>query len=186
MKILVIGLDCAAPEILLADERLTNIRAPDGRAAATAGWKASIPPITVPAWMCMSTSQDPGLARRLRVPQPHRSFVRRRSASSTRPRSRRWRSGTSSAREGTPVRHHRRAALLSAAQGQRHQRRLLPDARHHDRTTTRHPARVEARDRTPGRRVPGRRQGLPHRQQGLAARRDLRHDAASTSRSSAT
>jgi predicted AlkP superfamily phosphohydrolase/phosphomutase len=59
MKILVIGLDCAAPEILLRDERLENLRrlmalGPYGRLESV------IPPITVPAWMCMSTSQDPG------------------------------------------------------------------------------------------------------------------------------
>jgi predicted AlkP superfamily phosphohydrolase/phosphomutase len=59
MKVLVIGLDCAAPEILLADERLTNIR----RLMAQGCYgrlESVIPPITVPAWMCMSTSQDPG------------------------------------------------------------------------------------------------------------------------------
>jgi predicted AlkP superfamily phosphohydrolase/phosphomutase len=59
MKIMVIGLDCAAPELLLGDERLTNIRA-----LMTSGWygrlESVVPPITVPAWMCMSTSQDPG------------------------------------------------------------------------------------------------------------------------------
>ena len=59
MKVMVIGLDCAAPEILLADERLTNIR----RLMAQGCYgrlESVIPPITVPAWMCMSTSQDPG------------------------------------------------------------------------------------------------------------------------------
>src|SRR5579884_2722068 len=59
MKILVIGLDCAAPELLFGDERLTSIR-------RLMEWgcygrlESVIPPITVPAWMCMSTSQDPG------------------------------------------------------------------------------------------------------------------------------
>jgi predicted AlkP superfamily phosphohydrolase/phosphomutase len=59
MKILVIGLDCAAPEILLKDERLGNIRRlmEGGRYGRL---ESVIPPITVPAWMCMSTSQDPG------------------------------------------------------------------------------------------------------------------------------
>jgi len=59
MKVMVMGLDCAAPEILLADERLTNIR----RLMAQGCYgrlESVIPPITVPAWMCMSTSQDPG------------------------------------------------------------------------------------------------------------------------------
>lgn len=59
MKILIIGLDCAAPELLLGDERLTNIRA-----LMASGFygrlESVVPPITVPAWMCMSTSQDPG------------------------------------------------------------------------------------------------------------------------------
>jgi predicted AlkP superfamily phosphohydrolase/phosphomutase len=59
MKILVIGLDCAAPEILFGDERLANLR-------RLMGWgsygrlESVIPPITVPAWMCMATGQDPG------------------------------------------------------------------------------------------------------------------------------
>ncbi|NDQ56315.1 MAG: hypothetical protein GZ088_04475 [Acidipila sp.] len=59
MKICVIGLDCAAPEVLLGDPRLKNIRALMAR--GTYGRLESvIPPITVPAWMCLSTSQDPG------------------------------------------------------------------------------------------------------------------------------
>jgi len=59
MKILVIGLDGAAPELLFGDERLTNVR-------RLMEWgcygrlESIIPPITVPAWMCMATSQDPG------------------------------------------------------------------------------------------------------------------------------
>ncbi len=59
MKTLVIGLDCAAPELLLGDDRLTNVRRL--MAAGCYGRLESIvPPITVPAWMCLSTSQDPG------------------------------------------------------------------------------------------------------------------------------
>ena len=59
MKTLVIGLDCAAPELLLGDDRLTNIRRLMD--AGTYGRLESIvPPITVPAWMCLSTGQDPG------------------------------------------------------------------------------------------------------------------------------
>lgn len=59
MKILVIGLDCAAPELLLGDERLVNVR-------RLMEWgcygrlESVVPPITVPAWMCLSTSRDPG------------------------------------------------------------------------------------------------------------------------------
>ncbi|NOT07678.1 MAG: hypothetical protein HOP28_05645 [Gemmatimonadales bacterium] len=59
MKILVIGLDCAAPELLLGDERLVNLR----RLMAAGGYgrlESVVPPITVPAWMCLATSQDPG------------------------------------------------------------------------------------------------------------------------------
>ena len=58
-KILVIGLDCAAPEILFGDERLTHFR----RLMAGGCYgrlESVVPPITVPAWMCMATSQDPG------------------------------------------------------------------------------------------------------------------------------
>jgi predicted AlkP superfamily phosphohydrolase/phosphomutase len=59
MKTLVIGLDCAAPEILLRDDRLTNIRRLMDRGCC-GRLESVIPPITVPAWMCMATSQDPG------------------------------------------------------------------------------------------------------------------------------
>jgi predicted AlkP superfamily phosphohydrolase/phosphomutase len=58
-KICVIGLDCAAPEIAFGDQRLTNLR----RIMQQGAWgrlESVIPPITVPAWMCLSTSQDPG------------------------------------------------------------------------------------------------------------------------------
>ncbi len=59
MKILVIGLDSAAPELLFGDERLTNFRRlMEG--GCYGRLETIIPPITVPAWMCMATSQDPG------------------------------------------------------------------------------------------------------------------------------
>ena len=59
MKTLVIGLDCAAPDLLFGDERLTNIRRlMEG--GCYGNLETIIPPITVPAWMCMATSQDPG------------------------------------------------------------------------------------------------------------------------------
>jgi predicted AlkP superfamily phosphohydrolase/phosphomutase len=59
MKICVLGLDCAAPEIVFDDSRLTNLRRLMSRGVY--GRLCSvIPPITVPAWMCMSCSQDPG------------------------------------------------------------------------------------------------------------------------------
>jgi len=59
MKICVLGLDCAAPEVLLEDERLTNIRRLMD-AGVYGRLESVVPPITVPAWMCMVTSQDPG------------------------------------------------------------------------------------------------------------------------------
>ena len=59
MKILVMGLDCAAPEILLQDESLVNIRRLMD-AGMYGRLESVIPPITVPAWMCMATSRDPG------------------------------------------------------------------------------------------------------------------------------
>jgi predicted AlkP superfamily phosphohydrolase/phosphomutase len=58
-RVLVIGLDCAAPDLLLGDERLVNLRRL--MAAGCYGRLESVvPPITVPAWMCLATSQDPG------------------------------------------------------------------------------------------------------------------------------
>ena len=59
MKICVLGLDSAAPDVIFQDERLVNIRrlmdiGVYGRLESV------IPPVTVPAWMCMTTSQDPG------------------------------------------------------------------------------------------------------------------------------
>jgi predicted AlkP superfamily phosphohydrolase/phosphomutase len=59
VKICVLGLDCAAPEIVLGDARLRNLR----RLMERSVWgrlESVIPPITVPAWMCLATSQDPG------------------------------------------------------------------------------------------------------------------------------
>jgi len=59
MKILVIGLDCATPELLFTDDRLVNLRRLM-EAGCYGRLESVIPPITVPAWMCMATSQDPG------------------------------------------------------------------------------------------------------------------------------
>jgi predicted AlkP superfamily phosphohydrolase/phosphomutase len=59
MKILVLGLDCAAPELLFGYEDLPNIRRLM-ESGAYGRLESVIPPITVPAWMCMTTSQDPG------------------------------------------------------------------------------------------------------------------------------
>ncbi|MCL6503666.1 MAG: alkaline phosphatase family protein [Pirellulales bacterium] len=59
MKLLVMGLDCAAPELLLGDDRLANVRRLMAR-GCYGRLESVIPPITVPAWMCMAASQDPG------------------------------------------------------------------------------------------------------------------------------
>jgi predicted AlkP superfamily phosphohydrolase/phosphomutase len=59
MKILVIGLDCAAPELLLGDDRLSTIRSLM-EAGCYGRLESVVPPITVPAWMCLATGQDPG------------------------------------------------------------------------------------------------------------------------------
>lgn len=59
MKVLVIGLDCAAPEILLGEESLGNIRRLM-EAGCYGRLESVVPPITVPAWMCMAASRDPG------------------------------------------------------------------------------------------------------------------------------
>lgn len=60
-RVAIIGLDCAAPEFLFREWRddLPNINGLMTRGVH--GELASIvPPITVPAWMSMMTSQDPG------------------------------------------------------------------------------------------------------------------------------
>ena len=59
MKICVLGLDCAAPEVIFGDERLVNLRRLMDM-GVYGRLESVIPPITVPAWMCMCTSQDPG------------------------------------------------------------------------------------------------------------------------------
>ena len=59
MKILVLGLDGADPELLLGDDRLTNVRGLM-EAGCYGRLESIIPPITVPAWICMATSRDPG------------------------------------------------------------------------------------------------------------------------------
>ena len=60
-RVMVIGLDCAAPELVLDQwlDELPNIR--QVVAAGVSGrLHSSIPPITVPAWMSMMTGRDPG------------------------------------------------------------------------------------------------------------------------------
>jgi predicted AlkP superfamily phosphohydrolase/phosphomutase len=59
MRTLVIGLDCAAPELVFGDEQLSNLRRL--MEFGCYGQLETVnPPITIPAWMCMATSQDPG------------------------------------------------------------------------------------------------------------------------------
>jgi predicted AlkP superfamily phosphohydrolase/phosphomutase len=61
MKVAVIGLDCAAPALVFErfQSRLPNL----SRLASEGCWGRLLstnPPITVPAWACMMSSQDPG------------------------------------------------------------------------------------------------------------------------------
>ncbi len=58
MKILVIGLDCAAPELLFGED-LPTIRHLMSH-GVFGPLESVIPPITIPAWMSLATSQDPG------------------------------------------------------------------------------------------------------------------------------
>ncbi len=60
-RVAIIGLDCAAPEIVFGDwmEALPNLSALIRQ--GTSGKLRSVdPPITVPAWSCMASSMDPG------------------------------------------------------------------------------------------------------------------------------
>jgi predicted AlkP superfamily phosphohydrolase/phosphomutase len=61
-RLLVLGLDCAASQLVF-DEWRDEL--PTLRSLMEAGvWgklRSTIPPITVPAWTCMMTSQDPGM-----------------------------------------------------------------------------------------------------------------------------
>jgi predicted AlkP superfamily phosphohydrolase/phosphomutase len=59
MKILVIGVDSASPEILFADERLENIRRMM-EFGCYGRLESVIPPGAVPGWLSLATSQDPG------------------------------------------------------------------------------------------------------------------------------
>jgi len=60
-KMIVIGLDCAAPELVFDRwiDRLPNLRRLRDE-GVYGRIKSTIPPITVPAWMSMLTSKDPG------------------------------------------------------------------------------------------------------------------------------
>ena len=60
-RVLIIGWDCAAPELVFdafkADMPNTRRLMEEGIYGEL---ESTIPPITVPAWMCMMTSRDPG------------------------------------------------------------------------------------------------------------------------------
>lgn len=61
-KLLVIGLDCATPQLVFDAWRdeLPHLRSLMDRGI----WgklRSTVPPITIPAWTCMMTSQDPGM-----------------------------------------------------------------------------------------------------------------------------
>lgn len=60
-KVMVIGLDCAAPELVFEklSDQMPNLHALM-RTGAYGRLKSIIPPITVPAWACMMTGKDPG------------------------------------------------------------------------------------------------------------------------------
>lgn len=59
MKICILGIDGAAPQVVFRDERLTNLR----RLMDLGVYgllESVVPPTTVPAWMSLAASQDPG------------------------------------------------------------------------------------------------------------------------------
>ncbi len=60
-KLLIIGLDCATPQLVFDQwmDQLPNLKALMGQ-GVHAPLRSTIPPITVPAWTAMMTSQDPG------------------------------------------------------------------------------------------------------------------------------
>ena len=60
-RVCLIGLDCAVPEFIFDQwvNRLPNLRRIMA-AGAYGPLESTIPPITVPAWMCMMTGKDPG------------------------------------------------------------------------------------------------------------------------------
>src|ERR1051325_7735647 len=60
-RVMVIGLDCAAPEILFDDMKGELPVLGSLMERGVYGSRESCdPPITVPAWSCMTSSKDPG------------------------------------------------------------------------------------------------------------------------------
>ena len=62
---------CRAPELLFGDEAAWKTSAALMAAGCYGRLESVIPPITVPAWMCMATSQDPGSLGVYGFPEPH-------------------------------------------------------------------------------------------------------------------
>ena len=59
MKICILGLDSATPQLIFSDERLANVRRL--RELGVYGeLQSTVPPGAVPGWICLATSQDPG------------------------------------------------------------------------------------------------------------------------------
>jgi predicted AlkP superfamily phosphohydrolase/phosphomutase len=60
-KVLVIGLDCADPDLIfrVLRDRLPNIKMMMEK-GIFGNLRSVIPPITIPAWLCMATGRDPG------------------------------------------------------------------------------------------------------------------------------
>ncbi len=60
-QVLIIGWDCAVPELVFEAFKDDMPNTHRLMAQGTYGQlQSTIPPITVPAWMCMMTSRDPG------------------------------------------------------------------------------------------------------------------------------
>ena len=132
-----------------------------------------IPPITVPAWSCMMASRTPGdlgvYGFRNRSDHTydgrvHRRRERHQGASALGHR----RAG------GRLLDRRRRARHVSAAAAARRARHVLPHAV--GRELVHVSAGPQGRGRRRRRRVHVRREGLPHREQGMAARAALRDD----------
>ena len=160
MKILVLGLDCAAPELLFGFEDLPNIRRLM-EVGAYGRLESVIPPITVPAWMCMTTSQDPGslgvYGFRNRVDHSYEGLGIATARSITEPAI--W---DHLAREG------KRSIIVGVPPGyppapdQRNLRELFPDTRYRQECFY-FPSRAVPGDPPIGRPLSGRRAGISHR-----------------------
>jgi predicted AlkP superfamily phosphohydrolase/phosphomutase len=59
MKICILGLDSATPQLIFGDERLANIRRLM-ELGAYGEIQSAVPPGAVPGWICLAASQDPG------------------------------------------------------------------------------------------------------------------------------